>query len=126
MNSTENLLFKLESLIYNPDAFIYKYFENIKGDVDLRRETLKQEIDECSDTVIEEIDKIKNEYMKTCTAIHYEPKETNKSMIVDEQLLEHKISLLGKKTYSFKFDEINIQQNFGHVVQKNIGGKLNK
>jgi hypothetical protein len=125
MNTIESLLYELKSLKNSHEGFIYAYFENIKRDVDLRRERLKQEIDQCSDTVLEEIEKLKSEFMMTSTAIDKEPMQINEVMNVDEQLREFKCSLLGKKVYSFEFDEINIRQSFGHIVQKNIGGELN-
>ena len=52
----ETLIYNLQSLKKSPKFFIFEYFENIKADVDLRRERLKQEIDQCSDAVIEEIE----------------------------------------------------------------------
>ena len=121
-----SLFHELKSLEENPEGFIYEYFENIKRDVDLRRERLKQEIDQCSDTIIEEIEKIKSECMKTSKEMDEEPMEINEVINFDKKIWEFKFSSLGKKIYSFEFDEINIRQSFGHIIQKNIGGKLNK
>ncbi len=57
----ESLMQQLNHLKSSPDAFIYDYFENVKREVDLRREILKQEIEKCSDQMIEQIEKSKSD-----------------------------------------------------------------
>ena len=42
----------IENLEKNPENLIYEYFEELKRQVDLRRETLKLELDNCSDEII--------------------------------------------------------------------------
>ena len=51
----------LECLKESPDGYIYEYFEEIKRQVDLRRENLKTEIDTFSDKIIDQIEKTKSE-----------------------------------------------------------------
>lgn len=59
-----NVIQQINSLMNNPEQYIYDYFEEIKRQVDLRRETLKQEIDECSDLIITDLEKTKSESMQ--------------------------------------------------------------
>ena len=48
---------QIESIDKDPENYIYEYFEDIKRQVDLRREDLKERIDKYSDETIESINK---------------------------------------------------------------------
>jgi len=52
---------QLEVLKNSPEGYIHEYFEEIKRQVDLRRENLKYEIDLCSDRMIERIERTRTE-----------------------------------------------------------------
>ena len=47
---------KIETLEKNSEGYIYEYFEDIKRQVDIRREDLKMKIDKYSDEVIQSIE----------------------------------------------------------------------
>ena len=54
----------LETLRNGPDQFIWDYFEEIKIQVDLRREILIKEIKNCSAKIIDHIEKTRSECME--------------------------------------------------------------
>jgi hypothetical protein len=54
-NAKDNLL-KVELLEQNAEYYIYEYFEDIKRQVDIRREDLKCKIDNYSDEIIESVE----------------------------------------------------------------------
>ena len=55
---------KLETLQRNSECYIYEYFEDIKRQVDIRREDLKDKIDKYSDEVIQTIEKAQLDCIK--------------------------------------------------------------
>jgi hypothetical protein len=42
-----------------PENYIFEYFEDLKRQVDLRREELKLKLDNCSDEIIQTIERTK-------------------------------------------------------------------
>ena len=62
---------EIESIDKDPENYIYEYFEDIKRQVDLRREDLKEKVDKYSDETIKTI----NNAQKTCQKL---AKEVNK------------------------------------------------
>ena len=54
---------KLEALETDPDYFIYEYFQEIKRNVDWRREELKLRIDICSEEIIQSIESTKGKLL---------------------------------------------------------------
>jgi len=55
---------EIETLEKNSEGYIYEYFEDIKRQVDIRREDLKMEIDKYSDEVIQSIEGAQLNYIK--------------------------------------------------------------
>ena len=55
---------KIETLEKNSECYIYDYFEDIKRQVDIRREDLKMKIDKYSDQVIQSIEGTQVNYIK--------------------------------------------------------------
>ncbi len=47
---------EIETLEKDPENYIFDYFEELKRQVDLRREILKLKLDECSDEIIQSIE----------------------------------------------------------------------
>lgn len=62
-NAKENII-KIDSLEKNAENYIFEYFEDIKRQVDLRREDLKSRIDQYSDETIQSIERSKSSYIK--------------------------------------------------------------
>ena len=61
--ATENVT-KIEELEKNSESYIYEYFEDIKREVDIRREKLKTDVDKYSNEVIQSIENTQLNYMK--------------------------------------------------------------
>ncbi len=55
---------KIDTLEKNSEGYIYDYFEDIKRQVDIRREDLKMKIDKYSDEVIQSIEGTQVNYIK--------------------------------------------------------------
>jgi len=55
---------EIEALEKNSQGYIYEYFEDIKRQVDIRREDLKMKIDKYSDEVIQSIEGTQVNYIK--------------------------------------------------------------
>ena len=167
----ESLMQQLNHLKSSPDAFIYDYFENVKREVDLRREILKQEIDKCSDQMIEQIEKSKsdclnlnakiedisaemytltqelnqlkgrfNSQLKIPVDFDFSKKSKSyrksqsQSLMIERELAElerkfeqriqaYKSSMLQNKAYSFECNEKNFGEEFGKIIQREVGGK---
>jgi hypothetical protein len=101
---------EIESIDKDPENYIYEYFEDIKRQVDLRREDLKEKIDTYSDETIESIDnaqancqKLSKEVNKLSEDFDYSKKELNYQIIqffkskINEQMfqgIKENVSLL--------------------------------
>jgi hypothetical protein len=70
---------QIELLENNSETFIYDYFEDIKRQVDIRREGLKQKIDDYSNEIITSINKNQVNYIKLSKEINQMSKNIEKS-----------------------------------------------
>ena len=59
INEAKYQIQKIEILEKDPENYVFEYFEELKRQVDLRREELKLRLDECSDQIIESIESTK-------------------------------------------------------------------
>ena len=64
IEATKEKLETMESLEKNSEVYIYDYFEDVKRQVDIRREDLKLKIDNYSDDLIKSIDVNQKNYIK--------------------------------------------------------------
>jgi hypothetical protein len=108
IEKVESLLYQLEALKNSPEGFIYEHFENIKRDVDLRRERIKQEVDKCSDQIIEQIDRTKLECLKI-------------SMKIDEISgdIENSTKELSQMKYKFDTLDTDAKPDILNIVKYN-------
>ena len=77
-NAKENVL-KVEELQKNGEMYIYDYFENIKRQVDIRREDLKLKIDNFSDEIIKSVELNQKSYIKLSKEVNKITENINKS-----------------------------------------------
>ena len=70
INKAKENLVKCELLEKNAENYIYDYFEDIKRQVDLRREDLKFKIDTYSDEIIKSVEKDQMNYIKMSKEIN--------------------------------------------------------
>ena len=109
---------QMESLKNGRDMFIYDYFEEIKRQVDLRRETLKHEIDEYSDKILEQVEKAKSDSMKIQVQIE------NISKVIDLANIE--LDKLRDQFNALDLNETNLNNFKRDIVRscKKFGNKL--
>jgi hypothetical protein len=70
---------KIDQLEKNPESYIYDHFEDIKRQVDLRREDLKFKIDTYSDDIIKSIETTQTNCMKVSKEIEKITQNIDKS-----------------------------------------------
>ena len=141
-------MFKVELLEQNAENYIYEYFEDIKRQVDIRREDLKYKIDNYSDETIKSLElnqknfiKISKEVNQMTTVIEKSKNELKKLItqfdtleindkkfnyikasitVVNQEfhkiLAEYQENLIGNKEFTFKFEELPIEDIFGRVI----------
>jgi chromosome segregation ATPase len=64
INEAKNNIQKIENLEKDPENYSFEYFEELKRQVDLRREELKLKLDNCSDEIIQSIERTKDNCIK--------------------------------------------------------------
>ena len=144
INEANENLVKIGLLVKNTEIYIYEYFEDIKRQVDIRREDLKLKIDEYSDEIIKsveanqqnliklskninqmttDIEKSKNELAKLTTQFdtldnNDKKFEDHKAYVVNQELhkilAEYQDSQIGNK-FTFEFKELPIEDIFGRL-----------
>jgi hypothetical protein len=127
-----------ETLENKAELYIFEYFEDIKRQVDLRREILIERIQNCSAEIIKSVENVRNECLVMSKkvdqlSIEVEKWKRNLHDVVDQfdlfnnnhknvfgldksfkKVLEnYKESLLGYNKYSFHFKEFDINFLFG-------------
>ena len=144
INEANENLVKIGLLVKNTEIYIYEYFEDIKRQVDIRREDLKLKIDEYSDEIIKsveanqqnliklskninqmttDIEKSKNELAKLTTQFdtldnNDKKFEDHKAYVVNQELhkilAEYQDSQIGNK-FTFEFKELPLEDIFGRL-----------
>ena len=110
----------IENLHKDPENYIFEYFEELKRQVDLRREKLKLEIDNSSDEIIQSIENTKDNCIKLS-------KESKMLSTEIEKMKEELIQLI----YRFDTFEINdkkLEDIRGHltIFNGNLSRKLSE
>ena len=107
---------EIESIDKDPENYIYEYFEDIKRQVDLRREDLKEKIDTYSDETIESINNAQINCQKLAKEVNKLSKDFEDSKIkLNEQI---------KELDTFKISEQKFQ-----MIKENVSvltSKLNE
>jgi len=98
---------EIESIDKDPENYIYEYFEDIKRQVDLRREDLKERIDTYSAETIESI----NNAQKNCQKLAKEVNKLSKDFEDSKKKLNEQI----KQFDTFKISEQKFQEIKGNV-----------
>ena len=111
---------KVELLEQNAENYIYEYFEDIKRQVDIRREDLKFKIDTYSDEIIKSLElnqknliKISKEVTQMTNAIEKSKNELNK-LITQFDSLE----IIDKKFEDIKANVAVVNQEFHKILAK--------
>jgi len=107
---------EIETLERNSEGYIYEYFEDIKRQVDIRREDLKMKIDKYSDEVIQSIAGTQVNYIKISQQVNQ----------ISTNIEQSKKEL---DEYVKKFDTFDIdEKKFEDIKQRVVGvtGKFDK
>ena len=103
INDAKNNIEKIENLEKDPENFILKYFEELKKQVDLRRENLKLKLDNCSDEIILSIGRT----MENCIKLSKESKRLSTEIEKSKEELTQLIDRFDTfEIYDEKFKEI--------------------
>jgi len=116
-NVKDNLL-KVELLEQNAEYYIYEYFEDIKRQVDIRREDLKFKIDNYSDEIIESIETNKKTLIDLSKDVNQITENINKSRKDLNELIAQFETL---ETNEKKFEDIKasvavVNQEFHKIL----------
>jgi len=113
-------MFKVELLEQNAENYICEYFEDIKRQVDIRREDLKFKIDNYSDETIKSLElnqknlmKVSKEVTEMTNAIEKSKNELNK-LITQFDSLE----IIDKKFEDIKANVAVVNQEFHKILAK--------
>ena len=79
LEKAKEAISKVEHIAKDPVTFVYEYFEDLKRDVDLRRENLKAQIDEHSDKTILSLETTQKKCMDLAANITVMTKDIEKS-----------------------------------------------
>ena len=103
----------IESIDKDPENYIYEYFEDIKRQVDLRREDLKERIDTYSAETIESI----NNAQKNCQKLAKEVNKLSKDFEDSKKKLNEQIK---------QFDTFKISEQMFQEIKGNVSGLKSK
>ncbi len=140
LEDIQRRLREIDVILADPDSYVYDYFEEIKRQVDLRRENLKQEIDEYSDEIIQtinqkqrglayskgmwseiELDSAKTEILdllEVCDPSDCDvPTLLQINSKLNARLEKYKFALTGNKDYEFKLNTSSIEKIFGSFTE---------
>jgi hypothetical protein len=113
VNEAENSLAKLELVHKDPENYIYEYFEDIKREVDLRREVLKDKIDSYSEEIIESIESTKLNLISISKEVD--------QLTFDVTSLKKELSEIKEKFVTFELDDgicASIKKSIDHLKIK--------
>jgi hypothetical protein len=93
---------KIEQLKKDPESYIYDYFEDIKRQVDIRREDLKLKIDTYSDEIIKSIDNTQVNLVKLSKEVNLMNTNLEKS--------ERELNILMEQFDTLKFNDKKFEE----------------
>ena len=93
---------KIEQLKKDPESYLYEYFEDIKRQVDIRREELKFKIDTYSDEIIKSIDNTRVNLVKLSKKVNFMNTNLEKS--------ERELNMLMEQFDTLKFSDKKFEE----------------
>jgi len=119
---------KIELLENNAEYYIYDYFEEIKRQVDIRREELKLKIDNYSDEIIKSVDINQKNYTKLSKEVNKITENINKSRKSLNELIAqfNTLKFNDKKFEDIKASVAVVNQEFRKILaeyQNSLIGK---
>ena len=92
----------IEQLKKDPESYLYEYFEDIKRQVDIRREDLKFKIDTYSDEIIKSIDNTRVNLVKLSKKVNFMNTNLEKS--------ERELNMLMEQFDTLKFSDKKFEE----------------
>jgi DNA repair ATPase RecN len=116
-NAKENVI-KIELLERNAENYIYDYFEEIKRQVDIRREELKLEIDNYSDEIIKSVELNQKNFIKLSKEVNQITENIEKSKKELDELTSRfdTLEFNGKKFEDIKASVKVVNQEFNKIL----------
>ena len=102
INYAKNNIQKIENLEKDPENYSFEYFEELKRQVDLRREKLKLELDNYSDEIIQSIESAKENCIKMS--------KESKRMSTDIENLKEELTELMDDFDTFEIDNEKFEE----------------
>lgn len=111
---------KIETLQKNSECYIYEYFEDIKRQVDLRREDLKLKIDSKSDEIIRYIEKFRLDHIKVSKKVNKITANIEKSKTeLDLYITQFDtFEINDKKFEKIKNSVADVNKNFDSIIKE--------
>ena len=102
----------------NSEGYIYEYFEDIKRQVDIRREDLKMKIDKYSDEVIQSIKRNQVNYIKLSKQVNQISTEIEQSKIeLDDYVKRFDTFGIGdEKSEAIKQRVVGVNEKFDKII----------
>ncbi len=120
LNDAKDNVAKIEALENDPEYYIYEYFEEVKRQVDLRREEIKSRVDDCSDEMIRSIESSK----ENCVRLVKEGKRLEINVQKQKKVLDELLERFDRFDIDeLKFDEI--KQSVA-LFNKSLASKINE
>jgi hypothetical protein len=117
MNEAKINIQMIENLEKNPENYIIEYFEELKRQVDLRREELKLELDNCSDEIIQSIESTRD----NCIKLSKESKMLSTKIEFLKEFSNEKLTMLINDFDTFEIDNKKFEDIRGHLIILNGG-----
>jgi len=118
IDDAKNNIQKIENLNKDPENCIYEFFEELKREVDLRREKLKLELDNSSDEILQFIESAKDNCIKLS-------KETKKLSTEIEKSKEELTELVGRfDTFEIDYEKFEEIRESLTVLNEDLTRKL--
>ncbi len=111
-----NKLKAAESILQDPDNYIYEYFNELIRQVDLRRESLFEQVQQSSSKLIEEIEKLKAD----CMSKSKKATKTIETIDSIKAKLDHLHSMFG----SIEMDDLKLEQILSKKRSKEVSELL--
>ena len=109
---------EIEKLEKNAESYIYEYFEDIKRQVDIRREDLKEKIDKYSDEVIQSIEGTQVNYIKLSKEVNQITTNIEKSKKELSEFIKRfdTFEIDEKKFETIKQSVVDLNTNFKRII----------
>jgi DNA repair ATPase RecN len=118
INRAKEKFTEIETLKRNSEGYIYEYFEDVKRQVDTRREDLKMKIDKYSDEVIQLIEGTQANYIKISQQVNQISTNIEQSKKELDEYVErfNTLDINDKKYEDIKQGVVGVNKKFDKII----------